>query len=64
MRHSFNLEAEAVATERAVGAVLDAGARTGDLLERPDGPRVAGSEMARLVADAVIRRPPTRIPNP
>jgi len=53
LRHSFNLEAEAGAIEHAVGAVLDAGARTVDLLDRPGGPCVAGSAMARLVADAV-----------
>jgi 3-isopropylmalate dehydrogenase len=53
LRHSFKLDAEADAIEYAVAAVLEAGARTADLLDRPGGPSVAGSAMARLVADAL-----------
>jgi len=51
--HSFSLDAEADAIEHAVAAVLEAGARTVDLLDRPGGRSVAGSAMARMVADAL-----------
>jgi 3-isopropylmalate dehydrogenase len=53
LRHSFKLDAEAEAVERAVVAALGAGARTADLADGTEGPAVSGSAMARLVADSV-----------
>jgi 3-isopropylmalate dehydrogenase len=53
LRHSFSLDAEADAIEQAVATAIRSGARTVDLLDTPGGPCVAGSAMARLVADAV-----------
>jgi 3-isopropylmalate dehydrogenase len=51
LRHSLELNHEAVAIEAAVAEVLDAGLRTADIAA--DGPRVSTSEMGTAVADRV-----------
>lgn len=54
LRHSFGLEAEAVAVEKAVFSVLAAGYRTPDLAAYdPEGKRVGCQEMGDLIAKAV-----------
>jgi 3-isopropylmalate dehydrogenase len=52
LRHSFQLEAEAQAIERAVESVLAAGARTPDLAQ-PGQPALSTSEMGAKVAAAL-----------
>jgi 3-isopropylmalate dehydrogenase len=54
LRHSFQLEAEAAAIESAVRAVLAAGHRTRDLVEKGQAP-VKTEEMGELVAAQVER---------
>ncbi|MCL2355620.1 MAG: 3-isopropylmalate dehydrogenase [Defluviitaleaceae bacterium] len=50
LQYSFNLDAEAGAIEAAVTAVLESGARTGDIMS--DGMRLVGTkEMGRLVTE-------------
>lgn len=52
LRYSLNLEKEAVAIEKAVMEVLDAGYRTGDIMSA--GMKCVGTkEMGQLIADAV-----------
>jgi len=52
LRHSFALEAEALAIENAVGEVLDEGWRTADIYS--DGmKRIGTKEMGRRIADAL-----------
>ena len=52
LRHSFALEAEALAIENAVGEVLDEGWRTADIYS--DGMKKIGTkEMGRRIADAL-----------
>jgi 3-isopropylmalate dehydrogenase len=52
LRYTFALEAEAVAVENAVRAVLDAGWRTGDIMSA--GMRLIGTkEMGTLIASAI-----------
>lgn len=52
LRYSMNLEKEAVAIEKAVNSVLDAGYRTGDIMS--DGMKQVGTvEMGDLVANAI-----------
>lgn len=52
LRYSMNLEKEAVAIEKAVNSVLDAGYRTGDIMS--DGMQQVGTvEMGDLVANAI-----------
>ena len=51
-RHTFNLEEEALAVERAVEEVLTAGWRTEDIMS--EGMRLIGTkEMGTLVAQAI-----------
>jgi 3-isopropylmalate dehydrogenase len=52
LRHSFQLEREAVCIENAVGAVLNEGARTADLA-RAGQTSIATSEMGRRVVHAI-----------
>ena len=54
LRHSFQLEREAVAIENAVRAVLDRGARTADIAGRAAA-TVGTREMGQLVTDAIVR---------
>jgi 3-isopropylmalate dehydrogenase len=51
LRHSLNLEDEAVAIEAAVNAVLDQGHRTKDIAA--GGPWIGTEEMGRRVIDAI-----------
>ncbi len=52
LRYSMNLEKEAVAIEKAVNSVLDAGYRTGDIMS--EGMKQVGTvEMGDLVANAI-----------
>ena len=52
LRHTFDLPAEADAVENAVAAVLDAGLRTGDIME--EGAKAVGcKEMGRAVLDNI-----------
>lgn len=52
LRYSFGLETEAVAIEKAVATVLDAGYRTGDIMS--EGMKLVGTrEMGRLVVEAL-----------
>ena len=56
LRHSFGLETEAAAVERAVGIVLARGLRTADLAR--DGEKTVSTvEMGMAVADAVASMP-------
>jgi len=49
LRYTFSLEEEAIAIEAAVGKVLDAGWRTGDIMSK--GMRQVGTkEMGTLIA--------------
>jgi 3-isopropylmalate dehydrogenase len=52
LRHSFQLEREAVCVEHAVNAVLNQGFRTTDLV-RPGQSLVSTAEMGRKIAEAV-----------
>jgi 3-isopropylmalate dehydrogenase len=52
LRHSFQLEKEAICIESAVSTVLTAGYRSRDLA-KPGAPTLTTSEMGRKVADAV-----------
>lgn len=52
LRHSFQLEREAVCIENAVNAVLDTGARTADLVRAGQGP-ISTTEMGRRIVEAV-----------
>jgi len=52
LRHSFQLEKEAVAVEAAVSAVLNAGHRTADLVASGQK-RVSTAEMGQLVVEAL-----------
>jgi 3-isopropylmalate dehydrogenase len=52
LRHSFQLEREAVCIEDAVNTVLDSGARTADLVRAGQG-RISTTEMGRRVVEAV-----------
>ncbi len=52
LRHSFQLEREAVCIENAVNTVLDTGARTADLVRAGQGP-ISTTEMGRRVVEAV-----------
>jgi 3-isopropylmalate dehydrogenase len=57
LRYSFGLEAEALAVEGAVGAVLDAGYRTRDIASRTAGAGTAGAEKivgTRAMGQAVV----------
>jgi 3-isopropylmalate dehydrogenase len=54
LRHSFQLEREAVAIENAVRVVLDRGARTADIAGRAAA-TVGTREMGQLVTDAIVR---------
>ena len=51
-RYSLNLEAEAAAIERAVDAVIDAGARTVDIAEDKSA-ALSTTEMGDRIAAAV-----------
>ena len=51
LRHGLRLEAEAVAIERAVESVLNAGHRTADLAR--GGKSIGTVEMGRLVVEAL-----------
>jgi 3-isopropylmalate dehydrogenase len=55
LRHSFGLEAEAAAVDRAVGTVLDRGFRTADI-RTPGGRLVGTREMTRLVVEEIRAR--------
>jgi 3-isopropylmalate dehydrogenase len=55
LRHSFRLEREAGCVENAVGAVLDRGYRTADLVSAGQAP-VSTSEMGHQVVNAVNNR--------
>ena len=52
LRHSFQLEHEAVCIENAVNAVLDTGARTADLVRAGQSP-ISTTDMGRRVVEAV-----------
>jgi len=52
LRHSFGLEAEAAAVDRAVGTVLDRGFRTADI-RTPGGRLVGTREMTRRVVEEI-----------
>jgi 3-isopropylmalate dehydrogenase len=52
LRHSFGREAEAARIERAIGAVLQAGYRTADIME-PGLRQVGTEEMGALVVEAI-----------
>lgn len=52
LRYSFNLPQEADVIEKAVNSVLDAGYRTGDILQ-PDTKCVGTTEMGRLICEAI-----------
>lgn len=52
LRHSFQLEREAAAIERAVNETLAAGARTADLVP-PGGASISTSEMGSLIANRI-----------
>jgi 3-isopropylmalate dehydrogenase len=52
LRHSFGREAEAARIERAIGAVLQAGYRTADIIE-PGLRQVGTAEMGALVVEAI-----------
>jgi 3-isopropylmalate dehydrogenase len=56
LRHSFELENEAACIENAVGAVLNKGARTADLV-RAGQSSITTSEMGRRVVEAVRASP-------
>lgn len=56
LRHSFQLEAEALAIENAVAAVLEQGIRTADLAGKKH-PSVSTSEMGRHVVENVRTLP-------
>ncbi len=53
LRATFGLEAEARAIELAVERAIQSGARTIDLVDRPDAPSVGGPALARLIADSI-----------
>ncbi len=55
LRHSFRLEAEAVAIESAVQQVLESGARTGDLAQPGEIARTT-QQMGQQIAHAVTQR--------
>jgi 3-isopropylmalate dehydrogenase len=52
LRHSFQLEKEAVCVETAVSAVLSQGARTADLAGKSHA-AISSGEMGRRVVEAV-----------
>ena len=53
LRHSFNLNQEALTIEAAVEQVIEAGYRTEDLREQ--GKEMVGTkEMGRLIAEAIV----------
>jgi 3-isopropylmalate dehydrogenase len=56
LRHSFQLEAEAVCVENAVASVLSQGARTADLAGQSHTP-ISTTEMGRRVVEAVKAAP-------
>ena len=51
LRYSFGLETEAVAIEKAVEDVLDAGFRTGDILGASDATPLSCTEMTAKVLE-------------
>ena len=53
LRYSFGLEAEAVAIEKAVEDVLDAGFRTGDILGASDATPLSCTEMTAKVLEYI-----------
>jgi 3-isopropylmalate dehydrogenase len=55
LRHTFQMEPEAMCIEKAVDAVLTAGARTADLA-RPGTPSIKTAEMGSRVVEAIKRR--------
>jgi 3-isopropylmalate dehydrogenase len=57
LRHSFGLVNEAADIEAAVGAALDDGARTRDLVATEADPHLTCSAMAQRIADIVAARP-------
>ncbi|HPZ15982.1 MAG TPA: 3-isopropylmalate dehydrogenase [Sphaerochaeta sp.] len=52
LRHSFGLEAEALAIEEAIGRVLDEGYRTADI-HSPGMKKIGTKEMGRRIAEAL-----------
>jgi 3-isopropylmalate dehydrogenase len=59
LRHSFQLEEEAVCVENAVNAVLEKGARTADLVragQRPASTTEMGSKVVEAVRDSAVRQ--------
>jgi 3-isopropylmalate dehydrogenase len=56
LRHSFKLEKEAKSVEAAVAQVVAAGHRTRDLAKGGQT-ALSTSEMGRMIADAVLKRP-------
>jgi len=53
LRHSFSMEREAAAIERAVEEVLAAGHRTTDIVS-PGGTPISTSEMGSLIAERIV----------
>ena len=60
LRHSFGLMSEAADIEAAVGAALDEGARTRDLVESEADPHLSCSAMAQRIAGLVAAGPRRR----
>jgi 3-isopropylmalate dehydrogenase len=58
LRHSFQMESEAVCIESSVAAVLNEGYRTTDLA-RSGQPALSTSQMGQRIADGVKRNAPT-----
>jgi 3-isopropylmalate dehydrogenase len=52
LRHSFDLEHDAAAIERAVSSVLERGYRTADIMQ-PGMTKTGTREMGGLIADAI-----------